>query len=116
MDKILLKGMRFHAFVGATEAERQQAQTIEVDLELWLPSLRDAGQRDDLRATLDYGRAFEATRAVVEGQRANLLEHLAERIAEAVKPLGAKEVVVRVRKFRPPVDGMVEAAEVEVWR
>jgi dihydroneopterin aldolase len=115
MDKILLKGMRFQAHVGAGAEERARPQTLEVDVELWLP-LRDAGARDELKATLDYSEAFEAARGVCEGQSWHLLEAIAEGIAQRCRDLGAQEVVVRVRKLHPPLPGELDYAEVELWR
>jgi dihydroneopterin aldolase len=115
MDRILLKGMRFQARVGVTEQERKAPQSIEVDLELLLP-LGAAGRSDEVKATVDYADAFTAVRTAVEQQPARLLEALAERIADAVQPLGAGEVVVRVRKLQPPLPGELAYAEVEVRR
>ena len=34
MDKIILKGIRFHGYHGVAEAERQLGQKYEIDLEL----------------------------------------------------------------------------------
>ncbi|MCA1813865.1 MAG: dihydroneopterin aldolase [Halobacteriales archaeon] len=115
MDKILLKGMRFQAHVGATEKERSAPQTLEVDVELWLP-LREAGTRDELKATLDYSQAFEAARGAIDAQAWHLLEAIAEEVARRCRELGAQEVVVRVRKLNPPLPGTMEYAEVEMWR
>jgi dihydroneopterin aldolase/2-amino-4-hydroxy-6-hydroxymethyldihydropteridine diphosphokinase len=79
--------------------------------------LRAAGQSDDLGDTLDYGALVEMVAKVVSGERFQLLERLAERIAEVV--LGdarATSVTVSVRKLRPPVPLDVATAGVRITR
>ena len=64
-----------------------------------------------------YGAVFATCRAVVEGRSFRLREALAEAIADEV--LGTYrvgEVVVRVRKLRPPIEGTLGWAGVEVVR
>jgi len=114
-DRILLRGLRFHAYLGPTAAESARSQPVELDLEMDLP-LAEAGRTDDLARTLDYAAVFHAVQGVVEGQRFQLLEAIAERAAQAAKRCGAGPVVVRARKFRPPVGGHLEVAEVELRR
>lgn len=115
MDAIRLKGMRFEAFLGATEGEARRAQPVELDVELWAP-LAQAGRTDDLGETIDYGRVFEDLQAAIEGKRFHLLEAIAERAAQVGLRHGAEEVLVRARKFDPPVKGTLPVAEVEVLR
>ena len=89
-----------------------------VDVEATL-DLRAAGERDDLAATADYAAMYEQVRAIVEGTPLNLLEALAERIAQRLlagfSPLQA--VTVRVHKPGAPIPGAATAAvAVEVHR
>ena len=104
-DVIELRGLRFVAAHGALQEERERAQPFEVDLDLHA-DLREAGRTDDLGRTVDYASVCEAVRAVVEGAHVELLETLAERVAEQVLEvagLTASAVTVWVRKLRPPV-------------
>ncbi len=115
-DRIVLRRMVFSGRHGYTDEERAQPQPFEVDVELLL-NLQPAGMDDDLDRTVDYGRAFEIARELVESTNFKLVEAIAEGIAhELLRVLPVNEVGVRVRKMRVPVSGQIDHAEVEVWR
>lgn len=115
MDVIRLKGLRFEVFIGHTEVEGRRSQPVELDLELH-GDFAAAGRSDRLEDTVDYAAVFDAVKASLEGQRVHLLEAAAERAAQAALRAGAREVVVRARKFNPPVKGVLPVSEVEVRR
>jgi dihydroneopterin aldolase len=116
-DRIVLSAMVFQGRHGVLEAEQRDAQPFEVDLELAL-DLRPAGLADDLERTIDYGAVFEMVRHVVESTSYRLIEALAEAIAHDVLARfpTAREVTVRVRKPRVPIDGVLAWAGVEIVR
>ncbi len=106
-DKIILSGMTFYGYHGVNRAERELGQRFVVDLELQV-DLSAAARSDELESTVNYVSVFKATKEVVEGQPANLIEAVAERIATTLLdrfPL--ESVVVRVRKPWAPVKGSV---------
>jgi dihydroneopterin aldolase len=117
-DCIQLRGMRFLGCHGADPRERSQGQPFEVDLDLF-GDLSLAGRTDELAATVDYGQLCEVVRSVVEGPQVQLLERLAELVAEgalaAAGPV-ATAAVVTVRKLRPPVACDLVSAGVKVTR
>lgn len=97
--------------------ERDRPQPFEVDLDLEL-DLTKAGDSDDLADTADYGAVAKAVAEEIGGEHADLLEHLAERIAVSVfaaAPL-ADAVTVRLRKLRPPVPVPLGTAGVTIHR
>lgn len=99
----MLRGLRAVGTHGALPEERERAQPFEVDLEVGL-DLSAAASSDDLSDTLDYGELALAVVDIVEGSPCALLEALAGRIAEAaLADVRVGEVVVTVRKLRPPV-------------
>ena len=55
MDRITLKGLRFHGYHGVSESERQVGQKYEIDAELTC-DLTAAGVTDELDHTIDYGQ------------------------------------------------------------
>ena len=116
-DRIRLEGMVFYGFHGVGPAEREVGQRFVVDLELDL-DLRVAGGSDDISDTINYSRLYRAVQAIVEGPSRNLLENLADRIAQRV--LGGfdvESVRVRVKKPEAPISGSVLAyAGVEIFR
>lgn len=120
MDAIELRGLRVSGTHGVLPEERTLPQPFEVDLDLEL-DLRRPGLTDDLADTVDYGAVAESVAAVVGGEHADLLEHLAERIARAVVAAlgagrGVKSITVTVRKLRPPVAMSMASAGVRIRR
>ena len=118
-DHIELTNMVFQGRHGVLELERARAQPFEVDVEIHL-DLRPAGLADDLSKTVDYRDVFEICRSVIEGPSRLLVEALAEEIAQKLlalsEPLGATDVVVRVRKPNAPLPGRLDHAAVEIRR
>ncbi len=116
-DRIIVGGIKFHAYHGLTRLEREVGVRCSIDVEMKL-DLSRAIARDRLADTIDYR---EVHRVVLEiGQERNsfhLIESLAGRIAEAILdrfPVG--EVTVRVRKETPIIDGIVDYIGVQVTR
>lgn len=117
-DRIELRGLRAIGTHGALPEEHERGQPFEVDIDIGA-DLAAAGRSDDLADTIDYGAVTEAVVAVVVGPHADLLEHLAERIVEAVWAVAgprAEEVSVTVRKLRPPVAHDLASSAVTIVR
>jgi dihydroneopterin aldolase len=115
MDRLLLEGMTFFGRHGALPAERELGARFTVDVEL-VADLRRAGRTDRLEDTVDYSEVYELVRQVVEGEPCQLLEAVAERIANRLSPMDRVDrVTVRVRK-RPPLEGEFRSFGVEVSR
>jgi dihydroneopterin aldolase len=117
-DRIELRGLRVVGTHGVLPEEHQRAQPFEVDLDIEA-DLRPAGESDALGDTIDYGAVTEAAAGVVAGDHAELLEHLAERIATAVLSVAgprASAVTVSLRKLRPPVAVDLASAAVRITR
>jgi 7,8-dihydroneopterin aldolase/epimerase/oxygenase len=114
-DRLLLEGMRFFGHHGDVPAERTLGSRVHVDVEL-RADLAAAGRTDSLSDTVDYVRAFELVREVVEERQYRLLESVAEAIAEVLlAETVAQEVSVRVAK-EPPIDGQLDRFAVVLQR
>ena len=81
MDTIFLKDLRVRTVVGIWEWERRLPQVISIDLEM-AADIRRAAERDHIDATLDYKAVTRRIVGFVEESRFQLVETLAERIAE----------------------------------
>lgn len=103
MDRVALRGLRARGHHGVFPQEREVGQTFVVDLSLGLDT-RPAAADDDLAKTVHYGIVAEEVVAVVEGEPVDLIETLAERIAQVcLKHQGVQEVEVCVHKPGAPI-------------
>ena len=83
LDEITLTGLTVFGRHGVFDHERRDGQEFTIDLRLQL-STRDAAASDDVKDTVHYGELAERVAAIVAGEPVNLIETLAERIADAV--------------------------------
>ena len=83
MDRIILKGLRFHGYHGASESERQVGQKYEIDAELTC-DLSTAGMTDELAHTIDYGQVVNLMVEIGTQRSFQLIEALAETVASAI--------------------------------
>lgn len=109
--------MIFRGHHGVSEAERSLVQRFRVDVALEL-DLRPAARSDDLGQACDYSRVFETVQHLVENRTFQLLETLAERIAEAILEgfPAVSALTVGVFKPDPPIHGTFERVGVEICR
>lgn len=116
MDRVALSGLKARGYHGVFPEERKEGQTFVVDLVLGLDT-RPAAADDDLAKTVHYGVVAEEAVAVVEGEPVNLIETLAERIAQAcLKHEGVQEVEVRVHKPNAPITVPFDDVTVTITR
>ncbi|GAA2720362.1 dihydroneopterin aldolase [Actinocorallia aurantiaca] len=80
-DRIELRGLRARGFHGVLPAERELGQEFVVDVALGL-DLRPAAEKDDVALTVHYGELADRLVEVVTGEPVDLIETLAERLAE----------------------------------
>ena len=111
-DRIALTGLRVRGHHGVLPEERRDGQDFLVDVVLHL-DLRPAGASDDLADTVHYGELAHALAAVVAGEPVDLLEALAQRLADVCLSDGRVErAEVTVHKPQAPVP--LEFADVSV--
>ena len=102
-DRIRLCGVRGRGFHGVFEHERRDGQEFVVDVELAV-DLGAAGASDDLADTVNYGEIGSAVLARIEGEPYDLIERLAEVVAQdALAHAEVDEVTVTVHKPQAPV-------------
>lgn len=115
-EKILLKDMELYGFHGVFEHERELGQNFYVDLEMEL-DLDVPCKTDSLEDTLDYVLIFNRVKEATENTRFNLLEALAQHIADTVLSFDKiKKVTVKVKKRFMPIRGQYNFVEVEITR
>lgn len=83
MDMIFLRELHCEAVIGIFDWERQVRQTVLIDLEM-SADIRRAAQSDRIEDTLNYKAVAKRVLAFVEASEFQLVETLAERIAQLV--------------------------------
>ena len=83
MDIIFLSGLTTECIIGIWDWERRVKQKIVVDLEMGA-DIRRAAASDRIEETLDYKRVAKRLLQFVGDSQFQLVETLAERIAELV--------------------------------
>jgi len=116
-DRIIVGGIKFHAYHGLTKLERQVGVRCSIDVELTL-DLGRAIESDSLAHTIDYRRIHALVLDVGRKRKSyHLIESLGGIIAdEILEGFPVTEVTVRVRKETPVLDGIVDYIGVEVTR
>lgn len=117
MDSITMKGLYFYGYHGALEEERTLGQEFVVDLELFC-SLKKPGLSDDLRDSINYAAVYSVVKECVEKERYNLVEALAERIADRILKEfeGIREIDIGVKKPGAPLAGNFDYVGVKLRR
>lgn len=102
-DRIALTGLRVRGFHGVFPEERRDGQDFVVDVTLHV-DLRPAAATDDLTLTVHYGELAEQLARVIEGEPVDLIETLAERLAQVCLAHAAVTAVeVTVHKPSAPI-------------
>ena len=116
MDKIVLKGIRFHGHHGVPEAERQIGGHYEIDATLGC-NLATAGSTDALADTIDYAKVVTRIIEIGTQQSFQLIEALAEKIAAVIlAEFAVEEVHLTVKKLHPPIEQPITYFAVEIFR
>lgn len=115
-DCIQLRGLRVVCIVGVLPEERERPQPLEIDIDIY-SDLSAAGHSDDLKDTIDYGAAAQSVAETCLSSQAQLLEHLAQLIADdLLKSVQVTAVDVTIKKLRPPIPLDINFTAVQVVR
>lgn len=115
-DFVEIRGLRALGKHGLAPGEKDQAQPFEIDLNLYL-DLSRAAETDNIDDTVDYGPLCTRIVELVERETFDLIEILAQRIADIAKSdARVEKVTVSLRKLRPPVAAHLASAGVTITR
>jgi dihydroneopterin aldolase len=99
MDIIFLQELKVKTLIGIYPWERNIAQTIQLDLEVAMPTSR-ACQTDNFEDALDYAFIVQRINETLSQKHFSLLEALAEHIAQIIlKEFKSPWVKVSVAKL-----------------
>jgi len=103
-DRLSVTGIEAFGHHGVFDHERRDGQVFRVDLVLGLDTTA-AAVSDDLADTVDYGGLVGRVRAAVETDPVDLIETLAQRIAEVcLTDERVQWTEVTVHKPHAPID------------
>jgi len=103
VDEITLTGVRAFGYHGVYPDEKRDGQEFVLDVTLRLP-LDVAAATDDVADTVHYGELAERLVKIVEGEPVDLLETLAQRVADDVlADTRVQAVTVTVHKPAAPI-------------
>jgi dihydroneopterin aldolase len=116
-DAILINGLEFYAYHGASDQEQTVGHRYLVDVRLTVDT-RLAGASDKLSDTVSYSKVAKRLAQIGTEEQYRLLETLARRMVEIIFAEFAlvQSVHLRVQKVLPPMNSIVASVGVEITR
>ena len=115
-DRLAITGIECFGHHGVFDAEKRDGQPFVIDLALGLDSSLAAAS-DDLHDTVDYGSLVTRVKAAVESDPVDLIETLAQRIADICLLDGRVEwAEVTVHKPEAPIDATFSDVALTITR
>ena len=98
MDRILISDLLVRCIIGVRDEERREKQDVVINLSLYA-DLRKAGKSDRIEDAVDYSAVKKRILSMAEKSQYNLVEALAEAVAEfCLEQPAVSRVQVRVEK------------------
>jgi 7,8-dihydroneopterin aldolase/epimerase/oxygenase len=98
-DIVFIEGLKVDTVIGVYEWERSIQQTLQFDVEMRTDT-RDAATDDDLAKTVDYAVVAEEIVKLTRANQAELIETVAERVAESIlSHYAVNSVRIKLRKL-----------------
>lgn len=115
LGRIIIKNMKVHGYHGIVPWEKEKGQFFHFDIEM-RANLEKAGDSDNLGDTVDYSEVYGLVKHIVQSNRFQLVEKLAQTIAKAIlQEYGlVKSVKVCAKKPGAPIDGEFDWVGVEI--
>jgi len=118
VDYIHLNEMAFYGYHGVLKEETVLGQRFKTTVSL-ATDLQAAGQTDDLAKTVNYAEVYTICKEIIEGEPKQLIEAVAEAIAQKVLTTyegQVKGVRVQLIKPDPPIPGHYTSVAVDITR
>ena len=115
-DSLAVRGIAVHGHHGVFEHERRDGQEFVIDLVLGVDT-RVAARSDELQDTVDYGTLVDEVRTAVADDPVDLIETLAQRIADVcLRNALVDTVEVTVHKPHAPIQATFEDVALTINR
>ena len=102
LSEIRIDSLRVNTWIGVPDAERMEAQEIEIDIRIQ-PTKSFAEMQDNISLTVDYAAVCQRVSEVAAERPRRLIESLAQEVCEMIlKEFAATSAEVEIRKFILP--------------
>jgi 7,8-dihydroneopterin aldolase/epimerase/oxygenase len=116
LDRLAVRGIEAFGHHGVLDSERRDGQVFVADLVLGLDT-RGAARSDDLQDTVDYGGLVARVLRTIESDPVDLIETLAERIADTcLEDRRVRTVEVTVHKPHAPIEAVFADVTLTITR
>lgn len=117
MDKIIIDSLKIFAYHGVNPEETAMGQWFVLDIEAWA-DLTHACNTDELCDTVSYADIIKTVRTAMTEKSCKLLEHAAQRTADAVfiNHSSIQRIRLRLRKPDAPIKADFGYVAVEIER
>lgn len=117
MDKIIIKNLEIFAFHGVNPEEKRDGQPFVFDITASLP-LAVPCESDNVDDTVSYAKMVKTVRRVVQSEKNDLIERVAQRVADALLDEYEKieEIKITLKKPQAPISATFDYVAVEIER
>lgn len=117
MDKISIKGLKIFAYHGVNPEEKENGQNFVIDLDYYV-NINKACRMDSLDDTVSYAKVVKTIRRVFTAEKYDLIERVAQVIADAVLDEFEDifKVEVTLKKPEAPISADFDYVAVSITR
>lgn len=117
MDIIRIENLEVYAYHGVYKEEKEKGQFFYVNVDLYTDT-RKAGMNDDLNCSTNYGTVCEFIYNFMREHTYNLIETVAEQLAQALllEFKLIKNVLLEIRKPNAPIEKEFDSVSIEIER
>ena len=114
MGKLIVAGMKFHAYHGCNPEEAKVGGNYLVDVTVDTDFSKPSSS-DKLSDAVDYVAIYDIAKLEMS-VRSHLIEHVAKRIHDSVRKKfpEVKKIKVKVEKLNPPIGGEAKSVSAVV--
>ncbi len=117
MDKILIRDLKIYAYHGVNPEEKRDGQNFIFDIDLGV-NFTKACYSDSIDDTVSYAKVVKTVRRVCTAEKYNLLERLAQEVADAVLAEYSEvfNIKITLKKPEAPIKADFSYVGVEIFR
>lgn len=114
-DVVFLKDLLLKTFIGVDAWQRNEAQPVEVSM--WMKtSIAKSGALDHLPDSINYATVCEEVTTLVESNKFNSLEHIAEAISGRILTSGCGAAWAMIKVSKPRALLRAQSATIQIIR